>query len=183
MFSSRKRSNQQMLVAISSQKELSAKCKRYSRIIFMLILCSILIFLVYYLISTFSLQISSLETRSIQTSPSYVITLSGHDQRVPTVVDLFKKFANLHLRPYYGINGNILYKAEEQQRLTPGERGLRETMKKFFTMILRKNYNEVFVFEDDAIPHLNFTTLFNQLPNRCCEADVLLLGANLWHKS
>src|ERR1700722_3419557 len=102
MFSSRERSNQQMLVAISSKTRLSTKCKHHSWKIFMLILSNILIFLVYYLISKSSVRVSSLQSRSIQTSPPYVITLSGHDQRVPTVVALFKKYANLDLRPYYG---------------------------------------------------------------------------------
>jgi hypothetical protein len=56
-------------------------------------------------------------------------------------------------------------------------------MKKFFHMTLVKNYEEVFVIQDDAIPHFNFTSLFKQLPNRCQEADVLLLGATIWVNS
>jgi hypothetical protein len=137
-----------------------------SRTFFILTISNILIILVYYLSTTSKLPICW----SIMSPPSYVITLSGHDQRVSTV-------------PYYGINGNILYKSDDEHHLTRGERGLRDTMKNFFTMVLHKNYNEVFVFDDDAIPHLNFTTLLNKLPNRCHQADVLLLGATICHES
>ncbi|CAF3055439.1 unnamed protein product [Rotaria sp. Silwood2] len=48
--------------------------------------------------------------------------------------------------------------------------------------MVRENDEKVFVFEDDAIPHRNFTALFRELPHRCLEADVLLLGATIWHK-
>jgi hypothetical protein len=120
---------------------------------------------------------------SSKSAPCYVITLSGYDQRVPTVVSLFKAYANLSLCPYYGIDGNISYKSDEEHHLAPGERGLRDTMKNFFTMAVHNNYDEVFVFDDDTIPHLNFSTLFNQLPNRCRQADVLLLGAVINHHS
>jgi hypothetical protein len=116
-------------------------------------------------------------------TPAFVITVRGHDQRVPTVTNLFKKYANLDLSPFYGVDGNIVYRKQNSSLLAPGERGVRETMKRFFNMTLVKNYKEVFVIEDDAIPHFNFTSLFKQLSNRCQEADVLLLGATIWSDS
>ena len=118
-----------------------------------------------------------------QSLPCYVVTLSGHDQRVSTVIALFKKYAHLDPCSYYGINGNILYTSEDGHQLTPGERGLRDTMKNFFEMVLHNDYKEVLVFDDDAIPHRNFSTLFNELPDRCRQADVLLLGATVCHVS
>ncbi|CAF0855687.1 unnamed protein product [Rotaria sordida] len=48
-------------------------------------------------------------------------------------------------------------------------------------MMVRENHEKVFVFEDDAIPHRNFKALLRELPHRCVEADVLLLGATIWH--
>ncbi|CAF3018869.1 unnamed protein product [Rotaria sp. Silwood2] len=50
-----------------------------------------------------------------------------------------------------------------------------------FEMTIRDNHEQVLVFEDDAIPHLNFTLLFRQLPSLCLEADKMLLGATIWH--
>ncbi|CAF4903044.1 unnamed protein product [Rotaria sp. Silwood1] len=47
--------------------------------------------------------------------------------------------------------------------------------------MVRDNPEQVLVFEDDAIPHLNFKVLFKELPSRCLEADLLLLGAGIWH--
>ena len=126
---------------------------------------------------TFSL-IHSLPTRT--TSPAFVITLPDQKQRLSTVISLFRKYAGLTLSPYDAIDGNQLPPSTEDQSLKPGERGLRETMKRFFAMALERDYSEVFVFEDDAIPHLNFTQLFKRLPSRCQEADVLLLGASMW---
>ncbi|CAF1260767.1 unnamed protein product [Adineta steineri] len=120
---------------------------------------------------------------SIRSQPAFVITLAGQDQRVPTVIALFKKYANLNLRPFYGINGNLMYGSDEGYRLTPGERGLRESFTNLLQMAIRDNYNEMFVFEDDAIPHLNFTQLFKELPRECRKADVLVLGAMLTYKN
>ncbi len=171
-----------MLAAVLFRKIQCARSTLIFSIIFLLIFCGIVIGLLSYPRWNYSLWISSSETFSISRTPSYVITISGHDQRVPRTVALFKKYANLDLRPYYGIHGNAVYNAQNQQRLTPGERGLRDTMQKLFTMIIQRNYTEVYVFEDDAIPHVNFTTLFKQLPSRCSQADVLLLGASMWHQ-
>jgi hypothetical protein len=42
-------------------------------------------------------------------SPAFIPTVHGHDQRVPYVTALFKKYANLSPLPFYGINGNIVY--------------------------------------------------------------------------
>ncbi|CAF1057004.1 unnamed protein product [Rotaria sordida] len=50
-------------------------------------------------------------------------------------------------------------------------------------MVLHHKYEQVFVFDDDTIPHLNFSTLFNKLSDRCRQADALLLGAAINHKS
>ena len=110
-------------------------------------------------------------------SPCYVVTLPKHERRAKNVVQLFKKYAQLDLRLFYGVNGNVLYRSSAKRALLPGELGLRESMRKLFTMAVEKNFNEMFVFEDDAMPHRNFTKLFHQLPNRCRDADVLLLGA------
>ena len=116
-------------------------------------------------------------------TPAFVITISGHDGRVPTVVGLFRKYAHLSLRPHYGVHGNQVFSADKASNLTPGERGLRETMKGFFKLARLHNYKEVFLFEDDAIPHLRFSQLFDKLSHRCRQADVLLLGATVWHKA
>ncbi|CAF3378590.1 unnamed protein product [Rotaria sp. Silwood2] len=50
-------------------------------------------------------------------------------------------------------------------------------------MVLHHKYEQVFVFDDDTIPYLNFSTLFNKSPGRRRQADVLLLGAAINHKS
>ncbi|CAF3405457.1 unnamed protein product [Rotaria socialis] len=111
---------------------------------------------------------------------AYIITVPGYDQRVTSVIDAFKQYAQIDLRRFNGIR--FSYESHVKNgSLTVGEQSLRATMTKFFNMIIRKNYEKVFVFEDDAIPHRNFTVLFKQLPSRCLEADVLLLGATIWH--
>jgi hypothetical protein len=120
---------------------------------------------------------------SLTASPSYVLTLHGHNERVPTMIYLFRKYANLNLRSYYGINGHDLHKSIEGERLLPGELGLRSSMEKIYTMAVKENYNDIFVFEDDAVPHRNFTQLFRNLPQRCREADILLLGALVYSAS
>ena len=56
-------------------------------------------------------------------------------------------------------------------------------MKIFFTMTIRENYDQVMVFQDDAIPHLNFSYLYEHLSQRCTQADILLLGASIWHNT
>jgi hypothetical protein len=147
-----------------------------------LVLSSVSVYFVHYLMLTSSLNLRFLPN-SMQKTPAYIITVSGFDERVSTVVALFQKYANLDLRLHYGIHGNRKYAVDNtsKSKLTPGERGLRQTMKGFFTMALRRQYSEVFVFEDDALPHFNFTQLFSQLPDRCRQADVLLLGATMWH--
>ena len=138
--------------------------------------------IVYLVIQIFSLKLpfktNSYPTKSA--TPAFVITIANDNQRLPIVVSLFRKYTDLNLSPFYAIDGNRRYPARKNQPLTPGERGLRETMKQFFAMTLERDYNEVFLFEDDAIPHLNFTHLFKRLPNRCQEADILLLGATMW---
>lgn len=111
---------------------------------------------------------------------AYVITVQDHDKRVPAVIDLFRKYAHLDLQPYYGIDGNKIFVSSINETLTPGEQGLRITMKNFFTMASDRKYEQVLLFEDDAIPHRNFSYLFDHLPKRCSEADVLLLGATIW---
>ena len=143
--------------------------------------CDLMLHLSYYKWD-FSIQKQFSWSSSTWTTPAYVITIKGHDQRVPIVTSLFKKYADLDLLPYYGIHGNAVYNTSSPKGLKPGEIGLRETMKNFFKMTIRMNYSEVFLFEDDAIPHLNFTAMFKQLPNRCREADVLLLGAIMWRR-
>lgn len=168
-----------MLLLVKTSILPHIKSQLNTRTIFILGISNLLVVLLYYFVimaRTASCSPSSL-------LPSFVITLSEHDPRVSTVVALFKKYANLNLCVYYGINGNTLYTSEEGHSLTPGERGLRDTMNTFFEMVLRNSYEEVMIFDDDAIPHLNFTTLFNQLPNRCRQADVLLLGATVCHGS
>lgn len=148
----------------------------------MLIVNCVLMLLLSYYRRDFSIQKLFSWSSSTWTTPAYVITIKGHDQRVPIVTSLFKKYADLDLLPYYGIHGNAVYNTSSPKGLKPGEIGLRETMKNFFKMTIRMNYSEVFLFEDDAIPHLNFTAMFKQLPNRCREADVLLLGAIMWRR-
>ena len=113
-------------------------------------------------------------------TPAFAITLPSQKKRLSIVISLFRKYAGLTLSPYDAVDGNRLPPSPQNRSLTAGERGLRETMKKFFAMTLERNYNEVFLFEDDAIPHLNFTQLFKQLPSRCQEADLLLLGATMF---
>ena len=113
---------------------------------------------------------------------AFVITLSGEDHRLPKVLDLFEKYASLRLHPFYGINGNAQFKERIHKNLTVGQSGLRETMNLFFNMTIRENYDQVMVFQDDAIPHLNFSYLYAHLPKQCTQADVLLLGASMWHK-
>lgn len=109
--------------------------------------------------------------------PSFVITVPNYDRRVPIITELFRKYADIELRPFYGINGNQVFKSIKNHTLTPGEIGLRETMKMFYNMTLGKNLSEILVFEDDAIPHYNFSHLFRTMSNSCREADILLLGS------
>ncbi|CAF1188531.1 unnamed protein product [Rotaria sp. Silwood1] len=115
------------------------------------------------------------------TPVAYIITVPGHDERVPSVVDNFKKYANIDLRRFDGIRFSHQHH-EKNKSLKLGEQSLRATMTMFYSMLVRENYEKVFVFEDDAIPHRNFTALFRELPRRCLEADVLLLGATIWHR-
>ena len=134
-----------------------------------------------------SLLVLSLDNKTIQTlfakkESAFVITLSGEDHRLPKVLELFEKYTNRRLHPFYGINGNAQFKKRLHQNLTVGQSGLRETMKMFFNMTIRENYDQVMVFQDDAIPHKNFTYLYEHLPQQCAEADVLLLGASIWHQ-
>ena len=127
--------------------------------------------------------------RSLNQIPAFVITLPGKDQRVPYITELFRKYADIQLRPYYGVNGRMKYLNKSGPQLprtgslSPGERGLRETMQNFFTMADSSNYSEVLSFEDDAIPHTNFSTLIHGIHDRCQEADILLLGATFWHRN
>lgn len=113
---------------------------------------------------------------------AFVITLAGEDTRLPVMLKLFHDYGHLNLRPFYGFHGNQEFASKQKYGLTSGQRGLRETMKMFFNMTLRENYDEVMVFQDDAIPHLHFSTLISHLPRRCGNADLLLLGASMWHK-
>ncbi|CAF1408218.1 unnamed protein product [Adineta ricciae] len=129
------------------------------------------------ILSYFTIRCKSSICWSIQLTPSYVITLPGQEERVANMKGLFKKYANLNVSPFYGVNGRKMYTEAEGKYLLPGEIGLRDSMKNIYTMAIEKKYKAMFVFEDDAIPHRNFTKLFENLPERCREADVLLLGA------
>lgn len=140
----------------------------------------------------------SIDFQSPNEIPVFIITLKGHDHRVETVTNLFQTYANMKPEPFYGVNGHELfenlkyiegkyatlkYSSTKNKPLVIGERGLRETMRKVFTMAYKRNYDHVIVLEDDSIPHLNFTSLFRDLHSRCRQADVLLLGATIWHTS
>lgn len=117
--------------------------------------------------------------------PAFVITLAGEDRRLPQIIRLFQRYAQMELIPFYGFHGNAQFGpngTKKRSRLTPGQRGLKETMKMFFRMVKSKQYDEVMVFQDDAIPHLNFSSLYASLDRRCIDADVLLLGASIWHR-
>ena len=161
---------------ISMEIRANSNIRNYLIIIISLVISSSLVFLLCQCTSNVSLH-----HFLIATTPAYVITISGHDQRVPVVTALFKNYSNMNLRVFYGVHGYAVYSNEHGQLLTPGERGLRDTMRNFFTMTLQRNYREVYLFEDDAIPHINFTVLYKNLHDRCRQADVLLLGATLWH--
>lgn len=127
--------------------------------------------------------------RPLNQIPAFVITLQGKDNRVPYIIELFRKYTDIQLRPYYGVNGREKYfnkngpQLPEAGGLSPGERGLRETMENFFMMADSSNYSEVLSFEDDAIPHTNFSRLIYEMNDRCQEADILLLGASFWHRN
>lgn len=142
-----------------------------------------------YYISLVVAKGASSENRSGKNIPAYIITIPDHDHRVPFVSYLFRKYAGLKLDIFYGINGKMRYSdkimtiGKKTKVLTAGEQGLRETMRQFYTMAHESNFSQVFSFEDDAIPHVNFSKLIKQLDNRCRRADVLLLGASLWHKN
>ena len=144
-----------------------------------------ILFIMYFTFQSISRlapsEIYQSATRS--TARAFVITLANESQRSPAVISLFQKYANLNLSPYDAVDGRRIHSTTEDQSLTPGELGLRETIRRFFTMTVERNYTEVFLFEDDAIPHLNFSQLFNNLPTRCREADVLMLGATIWTDS
>lgn len=144
-----------------------------ARFFYAFTLVNLLIVVCYQTVSTCQSSICW----SMRSPPCFVVTIPKHERRAKRVVHLFKKYAQLDLRLFYGVNGNVLYQAITGQRLLPGELGLRDSMKNLFTLAVKRNYNDMFVFEDDAIPHRNFTALFRQLPKRCREADVLLLGA------
>lgn len=139
-------------------------------------------FIMYFSFQSFSRLTPSeiYPSATISTAQAFVITLANESQRLPTVISLFKRYANLNLLPFHAVDGRRMYSPTQRPSLTPGELGLRETIRRFFTMAVKQNYSEVFLFEDDAIPHLNFTRLFNNLPTRCQEADVLMLGATIW---
>ncbi|CAF1672653.1 unnamed protein product [Adineta ricciae] len=139
------------------------------------LLLKVSIIVLYY----FATRCKSLTCWSIKPTPCYVITLPGQEERVANMKGLFKKYANLNVSPFYGVNGRKMYTGAEGKYLLPGEIGLRDSMKNIYTMAIEKKYKAMFVFEDDAIPHRNFTKLFENLPERCREADVLLLGATL----
>ena len=144
-----------------------------------------ILFIMYLTFQSFSRLAPSVIYRSA-TRPAagaFVITLANESQRSPIVISLFQKYANLNLSLYDAVDGRRMHPTTEDQSLTPGELGLRETIRRFFTMAVERNYTEVFLFEDDAIPHLNFSQLFNNLPIRCQEADVLMLGATIWTES
>ncbi|CAF3988641.1 unnamed protein product, partial [Rotaria sp. Silwood1] len=145
-------------------------------------MCQILIFTIIFSNNYFCKTSPEQETlKNDSASPlAYIITVPGYDQRVPIVVATFKKYAGIDLRRFNG----TLFSNESRTNgkfLSPGENGLRATMAKFFEMMVRDNPEQVLVFEDDAIPHLNFKVLFKELPSRCLEADLLLLGAGIWH--
>ena len=123
-----------------------------------------------------------LRSRLFMKKESFVITLAGEDRRLPSMLKLFNRYADLNLRPFYGFHGNVEFASKNRHGLTSGQRGLRETMKMFFRMTLKENYDQVLVFQDDAIPHLHFSSLFSSLPQRCSDADLLLLGASMWHR-
>jgi hypothetical protein len=123
-----------------------------------------------------------LKSRFSLKKEAFVITIAGEDVRLPAILKLFHDYAHIHLRPFYGFHGNREFAAKHKHGLTSGQRGLRQTMKMFFNMTLRESYDQVMVFQDDAIPHLHFSTLLAKLPQRCRDADLLLLGASMWHK-
>jgi len=141
---------------------------------------------------------TSIDFQSSNEIPVFLITIKGHDDRVQTVTYLFRTYANLNPELYYGINGHKFFEhlkyieakymasknpLTTRKPLLSGERGLRETMRQIYTMAYKRNYSHVLTLEDDAIPHLNFTSLFRNLHPRCSQADVLLLGAAVWHNS
>ena len=150
------------------------------RLFIAVVVGGISMYAVHFLMLTASFNFGLFPT-PMRKTPAFIITISNHDDRVPAVIALFRKYAHLDLHPHYGIHGNRIYTTTNKTKLTPGERGLRQTMKGFFKMARHRNYNEVFLFEDDAIPHVKFAELFDQLSDRCLEADVLLLGATIWH--
>jgi hypothetical protein len=161
------------------QMKFFKRLKHRSKIFFCIFVFLFLTLMINY--SSIYSNKNSLMNPLVKSSPAYVITLFGHDKRVPFVKKLFLKYANLDLHSFYGLNGNNLL--SKSKKLTSGERGLKETMKLFFQTVANENFSSVFLFEDDAIPHKNFTNLFKQLPSKCLEADLLLLGATMWHSN
>ena len=161
------------------QSSVSVLCQSMARTLWIFVMSNELVLIFDHLLSICNLSICW----SMKMSPCYVITSADHDQQVPIVIDLFRKYAHLNLCPHYGVNGNLIYRSSDSRLLTRGERRLIETILNLLTMIIRFNANEVFLFEDDAVPHRNFTKLFQQLPKACVEATVLLLGASLTHEN
>lgn len=135
--------------------------------------------LIYCIIRYRTINCSSIntETTDYVKLPAYIITVPGYDGRVPIVAKLFKQYANIRLRTFYGVDGNVIYRNITNSTLKPGEMGLRETMKRFFRMMILENHTEIMVFEDDVLPHYKFPLLFHSLEKRCRTADILLLGA------
>ena len=150
-------------------------------VILLCLLCLLCLLLITILLKNYRFQ---MEKYSNKIDKIFVINLKKNTERLEKFMENAKK-ANIEVERFDGIYGkdlndndsDILKYFVKGHKLRPGQIGCALSHIKIWEKVIKNNYNNVLVFEDDAIIPQNFwgkfNKAFNELPD---DWDMLLLG-------
>ena len=139
---------------------------------------------------------------SLSAISTFVVNLNHRRDRYDLMGKRFAK-TGLMISRFEATNGHIMLAGMEMpdvvpinegsktRKMTIGEMGLRDTMRKLFEHALKTNIERLLILEDDVLPHNNFgEELLKILENDRCgghlfsdkEGGTLQLGATIWSK-
>ena len=97
----------------------------------------------------------------------YVLSLDASKSEVQSLLrDLSHTFPNVLSWP--AVNGRK--KEYQGSKLTPGENGIKESYSQIFRDALARGFQHIVVFEDDALPSLNFSSWWKNFLQGSCSA-------------
>ena len=132
--------------------------------------------------------------------PAFVLNLDHRMDRYQKIKEFFDH-TSIKLRRFSAVDGSSIYTDSQDlpmittfgnnRRMTPGEMGLRDTMRNLFQNAIERDFQMIMVLEDDAVPHCDFDNMLRELLSdlRCGghlytenKGGVLQLGASVWNE-